>query len=1014
MHPPDPRSQNPCCRLLILAIALCALSSLATVRATVSYTASQTPFSWIPTTTQTLIVTGSAGGTWSSGVACSPGSYDGATPDDDITWPIPLGFTFNYGGTDYTQVQIDANGRLQFNNGACGFGGPFIQIPTTPGNTTPTTTIIPYSLDFDPGDPSIYNGVPENTYCVPAPPAPAPGCGVFYGTGTTTGGIPYFVVTWLNVPQSGFQSPPFSVQAILYGNGTFAFQYENNSSDPFTDSNGNLPAIGWVIDTTSNYYNDPYITNIANTNNISALNNHAILFTQNLLDHFALFAPTSGSTCSSFPVPVTIVAEDAAGNPLPSYAGLVTLTIISPSGSGNLTVNQGHGTLTPLGPNPTTGYLQWAYQFVPADAGEIVLNLSDPNAETVQVTVEDSGTGITNTSGPITFSGGSLVVANAPGEIPVPVAGRPQNMTVTRYTGCRIDTKFNNANQRMTVWLTLDQSQPAGATLPGVSGNATRSPTAVSPLPTRKPGRFNINLNFRTTPGTANFVLHTTDVGKYLLNWCQGNGTICGSLPITVIPYDLLVSVSGNPGAQSPTEPVFTAAGKNFTATVTAYAWSSADTCQPPGCLPPTGSGISVDTASSLVLGHFSWPVAMTAVSPFHPGAGTLGSVANGALTVTNGTGTTNSLEYSEVGSVTLEATAANYLNTPGVNATGYSYYTGTLPTSSFVGRFTPDHFAVTVNAPTFASSCGAGFSYLGQPLNYSTAPIVTLTAVDAQGQTTLNYTNYTIPGTGSDWWKLPDITPTYTDPNAPAALGVTVDAGLAAFSPPTSTNTAPGSVTTTFSGPLSYILPDTGATPDPIASPFSSDITVSFPVQDSDGIVASPQNPFTFTIGFASGDSPTIRQGRLFIPNAYGSEELDLNDPMTTQYYLGPATGWVTATLDNCTTGVTLTLTEPTPGGPITPSDTCVWETANQSGLSCGSGKAGEDFSEPPTNGNFNLWFKAPDVIGPLQLSAQTLPSWLEYDWGGTGKDNQVPQGTLNFGIYHANPAQIYWYEIY
>ena len=989
------------CRILA-GVILLMLVGMTGAQGTVSYTAVPTSFGWISTAGQTLIVTGPTGGSWSSGQACTAGTYDGATPDDDITWQIPLGFTFDYGGTAYTQVQVDANGRLQFNNSACGYGGPFIQIPTTTGNTisTPTTTIIPYSVDFDPGDPSLYNGVPENTLCA------APNCGVFYGTGTTSSGLQYFVVTWLNVPQSGYPPPPaVSVQAILYANGTFEFQYQDNTSDPPLDTNGNLPAIGWVINTTGNYYNYPYITNIQNTNNLAALNDTAILFEPSLLDHFGITSPASGSTCASLSVPVTIVAEDAAGNVIPGYTGRIIITVSSNSGNANLTPNQANGTLTFIGPNPVSGYPQWTYQFVPADGGEIVLNLSDPTAETVSVTVQDFGTGITNTSSPITFRGGSLVVANAPGEIAIPIAGRPQNMTVTSYNGCNVNTGLNNKHQKMTVWLTLDPDQPPGAALPGVTGNTQQT---VSPLPTSQPRHFNIHLAF--TNGVADFTLDTTDVGKYLLNWCMGNGQTCGSLPVTVIPYDLLITVPGNPGSQSPTDPIFTAAGKNFTAVVTAYAWSSTDTCNAPNCTAPTGSGIAVDNAANLVLAHFSWPVSVSAVSPFLPSQGVLGSISNGSLDVTGGSGTVNDLEYSEVGSVTFEATATNYLNTPGVDATGYSYYTGSLPNSSYVGRFTPDHFDVSVNSPSFDSSCGANFTYLGQPLNYATPPVVTITAVNAQGTTTQNYSNF---GTGADWWKLPAITPSYSDPNAPSTLGVTVDSTVAGYSPTTTTNTAPGSVTTTFSGPLSYTQPDNGTKPAPVANPFQSDITVSFPVTDTDGI-AYPQNPFTFTIGFATGDASTIRQGRLVIPNAYGSEELDLNDPMTTEYYLGSSTGWVPATEDSCTTGVTLALSEPTPGGPVTPSDTCVWETGNQSGLSCGSSKTGEDFSEPPQGGNFNLWFKAPNVTGALILTTATIPSWLEYDWNGTGQDNQPPSGTLNFGIYRANPDEIYWTEIY
>ncbi len=912
--------------------------------ATVSYAAAPTTFSWISTATQTLVVAGSSGGTWSGGAACSAGTYDNATPDDDITWQVPLGFTFNYAGTPYTQVQIDANGRLQFNNGACGFGGPFIQIPTTTGNTvnTPTTTIIPYILDFDPGNPTNFPG--ENTTCAP------PGCGVFYGTETTSGGMQYFVVTWYNVPESGQGPCPgclvFSVQAILYSNGTFAFQYQNNSSDPPTDSNGNLPAIGWVVNTTGNYYNYPYIANINNTNNITALNNTAILFGPNLLDHFAISAPAYGSTCPSSPsgqVPVTITAEDALNNIIPNYTGLVTITVSSGNQTANLTVNQANGTLSFLGYDPNTGYPQWSYQFVAADAGGIVLNLSDTSGETVNVTLTDFGTGISSTSANIRFQGGTLVVANATGEIPVPVAGRQQKMTVTRYNGCNIATGFNSKNQKMTVWLTLDPSQPAGAALPGVTGNATQTPTAVSTLPTSKPGSFNIRLTF--SKGVADFTLNTSDVGKYLLNWCQGNGNTCGSAPITVIPFGLAVVVPGNPHQTSVTQtPPFAKAGSNFSATVTAYLWNAAQDTNNDG-IPDPGA----DITGNPVLIHFSWPVTLAASAPFVPSGGTLGTLNNGVLNVVNGTGSANNLQYSEVGSTTLTATAANYLNTPGVNATGNSSYDGS---NGYVGRFYPDHFDVS-----YVDGCnttpGVNYTYSGQPFT-----TVMVTAMNAYGDAPADVThNYD----GSLGFAQP-VTISEPAPTVGAFTSNTIAAG----------NFIAGVGTgTSASSPIVYTFTNKETAP-------------------SNVILRATDPDSASSAGHIEPSAP-ILSGRVHLLGAVGSELLDLPLPLYLEAFQGPDSGWQVNAHDTCTTLAASDFSlSYLPGG--LPGGTTSIKSVSL------------------TNGQGNVTLAAPGTgnTGDVDVAGSGIPAWLQYDWQSSGTLAD-PAARASFGVYQGDSHQIY-----
>ncbi len=712
-------------------------------------------------------------------------------------------------------------------------------------------------------------------------------------------------------------------------------------------------------------------------------------------------ATTAASTCVADDI--TVTALDAAGNTLTTYGGTITLT--TSSGHGNWALVKGQGTFTPGAPDSGTA----TYSFSPLDQGQAVFALSDTHADDLTATATDTVTAISGTSPTIEYRDNVFLLTpvNPPADGPlVVVAGRPETFQAEMIDSDPVTGSCGPAPgydaTSLKAWVARTTQDPGGAA-PTANGVA---------LPNAAPPQNNLPITF--TNGVATFTLQTSDVGQwsinledntsgYALNLADQARTITGASGVlTVRPFGFAWSAitagrTANPGATTPTGGIFTQAGSPFSATVTAVLWAQGD----PADGVPSGP---IDLATHTAAPSYAWTTDLASAGPSTPSQGVLGTLSGGPLAQAGfggGSATANNLAYSEVGSVSLDAQASDYLD-----ASQYGATPVVEGLSSPVGRFTPYAFTVSVNNPTFDSGCGANFTYLGEPMNYATPPVVTITAVNAQGQTTQNYSDY---GTGNDWWKLPEITPTYSDPNAPANLGVTVDSAAASFAPGTETNTAPGSVTVTFSGPLAYTMPDNGTKPAPDVSPFTSDIHVSFPVTDTDGI-AYPANPFTFTIGFAPGDSATIEQGRLFLGDAYGSELLDLNPTMETQVYAGSSTGWVASTEDSCTTGVSLALENPNPSQALTPQDTCVWESSgNLSGLSCGSGKTGEDFEEPPASGSFNLWFKAPDVPGVLTLTTQTIPAWLEYDWSGSGQDNQPPTALLNFGLYSGNPHLIY-----
>ena len=108
------------------AVALIGALACAATACAAYYGNTPTTFSWIDP-----VAGAHTAAVWTNGAGCTPGTYVNAPGDDDITAQLPIGFTFNFGGTNYTQLQIMANGRLQFNNSFCGWGTNGVGPPPT-------------------------------------------------------------------------------------------------------------------------------------------------------------------------------------------------------------------------------------------------------------------------------------------------------------------------------------------------------------------------------------------------------------------------------------------------------------------------------------------------------------------------------------------------------------------------------------------------------------------------------------------------------------------------------------------------------------------------------------------------------------------------------------------------------------------------------------------------------------------------------------------------------------------
>jgi MSHA biogenesis protein MshQ len=246
---------------------------------------------------------------------------------------------------------------------------------------------------------------------------------------------------------------------------------------------------------------------------------------------------------------------------------------------------------------------------------------------------------------------------------------------------------------------------------------------------------------------------------------------------------------------------------------------------------------------------------------------------------------------YSEVGAFYLQLVDTAFASVDAADSsTAERYVTSGVIA---VGRFVPDHFAVSFNTPLFATAC-TGFSYAGQAFNYSTAPVITVTAQDFSNNTTALY--------AGTWFRVSNST--VTNKIYSAASG-TVDTGGLPSPDPIVAATGGGVGTLTFGSGTGLFFTRT------LAAPFNAEVSLSIDVIDADGIQFA-SNPARFGapsagngIAFSDANPATtndksIRFGRLRLSNANGSQLIAMPLRLETQYWNG--SGFVTNTDDSCT----------------------------------------------------------------------------------------------------------------
>ncbi len=737
---------------------------------------------------------------------------------------------------------------------------------------------------------------------------------------------------------------------------------------------------------------------------------------------------------------ISVRPKQSDGSDLTGYTGTVVLD--TQSGKGSWIATNGNGTLTDVTANDGKA----TYTFSGTETLPVTFTLEyREGASTINVDVYDNTLRDNDAEGDIVFSPNGFTVSAAPlnlsefnSTIPVQIAGNSFPLYITAYgetptdTVCGIIESYTGAEPKpLKFW--SDYNDPIAGTR-----QVTVDRVAVASFENDAIGQ-----DVLFTNGQAQVTTKYKDVGRITLSMKDDNvddpelptGIQGATNPFVLIPADFVLSITANLTTEGDcstsssfellppldhTNNKTLIAGDDFCVKVTAVETNGEAT--PNFGRETTGESvelISTILAPAEVDGGLDPGVTISTDFDFTTG------IANGSAE--------GVFTWAEVGITNLTAHVKEDQNE-------VSDYLGagdvTSSVSVPVGRFIPASFSVFPVDPEFRPGCQAGqFTYIGESFNYSSIPRLTLTALNAIGGTT---TNYTLP----DWDKLAANNATYS----PVAE-------LSKTSPDLSQTREDGVITIVFDEANAADLQSFNRAIAP-QNDFTAQIALSIDLQDGDNVSIDggpvDGSKYTYTFGrtaapngisFGGIEDPNTAEleaeipkrvfyGRLKIGINSGSELFDLNIPVTTERYEydeinDVVIGFVPNVDDVCTGGVgnasdiTFLLTDPNGSDALEAVNTCIWESPsidNESGIACVGVEAIIDrtYAEPPlAAGDLNVWLRAPDngASGSLNLGANA-PPWLKYDWYGIGDEN--PQGLATFGIFTGNRQHIFLREVY
>jgi hypothetical protein len=597
---------------------------------------------------------------------------------------------------------------------------------------------------------------------------------------------------------------------------------------------------------------------------------------------------------------VTITGHDATETPVAPPSGRsLNITMAPASGVWQVGTVAGTGSWTPSGANNGQANYIW-----PGGEQSFTVRLRQNTVATLNINLNDGSVAESATEDPsISFVNSAFRISNggnAPLSIGTQIAGKPSNSGFGAQSlylqAVRTDTTTGACvslfpiNTDVAVQVGAVCNNPASCARNVTLSSSALSGNTASFVPN---GAYPASMNFRFTTANAEapFALNYADAGQLTLQFRYqlasppaGQFVQGSSNAFVVRPFGIAFSGMGH--ANNATGSLFAAAGDNFSMSLTAYQWASGEDADNDGV--PDGN---VNLTNNGTTPNFAATATISATSN---SAGIAGSVSRGATCATTpatialagGTATANDWCYSEVGNVLLSATASNYLGS-GQSVSGNSGLDGNA-NGPYVGRFRPKRFAVSnVTLGTrsdLACAPASTFTYMDETLRLG----LRLTAQNAQGATTQNYT-------GASYAKLG--VGTFANWNFGARSGTTnlsprIDAGVA----PTG-SWSNGVADMTFTTSILRATPDNPDGPFPALqlgiAPVDSDTTAMDTLDlDVDNSGANDHKNLGLTAD--------VRFGRLRLDNALGGEARRLPVSMRVEYWDG--SGFKTNDDDDCT----------------------------------------------------------------------------------------------------------------
>lgn len=722
---------------------------------------------------------------------------------------------------------------------------------------------------------------------------------------------------------------------------------------------------------------------------LAAINSHVGIVTviAATVDNFLIdVGGGNANTCNPFSFSVTV--RDSNNNPVTNYGGSISIT--TSTGNGNFSAVTATNSVSPNPDNDDNGNA--SYTFDPLDNGSVTLAIANEHAETLSISVNDASIPLGGTSGNIVFRDNAFSIVDNDALVAgdnVPVAGRNHAYQVQMIrkdpvNGCGVASGYDGV-KALQMWRTQSAADPSPSA-PLFAGTS---------LPNAEPGATNGSITF--TNGVADVFLETSDIGQFAIELADislgfAEIPILGtSMQQTVRPFGLAATAleagaappTANPGGSAPTDPIFTRAGHDFSATVAAVLWNALDDTDNDGLL---DTGVYADNA---IVPSYAWDTTLeVSAAGFTPLAGAPGVLNNNTVFLAEfaaGEFTVADLQYSEVGSFTLRASAVDFLGAALADIVGDDIV---------VGRFVPDRFELAVTDHGVFEDVCTTFTYIGDDFGYATAPVLRVTALNLQGNIT---TNYLDDGAGEDFMMLDANSITLDASQDEAALGTDSNPLLVSYirAPMTFALVSGGIIDFSLGADVYRYGPDSPVSFSKFGNsqvaPFTADIDSAI-TAISDGEVSSV---LAVTLSPAATALGT-RFGRLRMDNVHGSELNALQMPVFTEFWNGFS--FQKNNLDTCTV--------------IAAAD--LVSVANPAGLSVPA-----VVNAPASAGDIDYSYPAPgasnagyvDTTTDLSAAAQL---WLRYDTDADGDFDDDPSARATFGIFDGNPVQIYIEQVY